>query len=325
MILAGDIGGTKTNLAWFTRDGERLTLVKHASYPSRDFATLEDVLGVFLREHPAKPEAAGFGIAGPVVNGRSRLTNLGWEVDSRPVAAMVGLPAVSLINDLGATAYGVLHLDAKDRLLLKQGAAQPGGAIAVIAAGTGLGEGGLVWDGKRYVAIPSEGGHTDFGPRDEVEMDLLRNLTAKFGRVSYERIACGPGLVNVYEFFRSRSRDPEPAWLAKERADGDPSAAIAKAALENADPEAVRALDLFVSVYGAEAGNLALKILATGGVYVGGGIAPKILKKIQEGEFVRSFVMKGRYEGLMRSMPVHVVLNDRIALYGAAHHALMQW
>jgi glucokinase len=323
MILAGDIGGTKTNLALVEREGGRLAIREIRAYPSREFRTLEEVLRVFVRDHPAPLEAAGFGIAGPVVDGRSRLTNLGWDVDGRSVAGELGLPAVSLLNDLGATAYGVLHLRDDERLLLKPGTPEPKGAIAVIAAGTGLGEGGLLWDGRRFVAIPSEGGHTDFGPRDEVETELLRHLTAKFGRVSYERIACGPGLVNVYEFFRARARDPEPEWLARERAGGDPSAAIAKAGMERADPVAAKALELFVSVYGAEAGNLALKILATGGVYVGGGIAPKILRKIQEGEFVRSFVMKGRYEGLMRQMPVWVILNDRIAIIGAAHHAVM--
>jgi len=207
--------------------------------------------------------------------------------------------------------------------LLKEGTGVPHAAIAVIAAGTGLGEGGLVWDGSRYRALPSEGGHTDFAPRNELEMDLLRFLLGKHERVSYERLVSGPGLLNLYQFFRSRSTYAEPSWLKEQLASGDSSAAISQAAMEETDDASVKALEMFVSVYGAEAGNLALKLLATGGVFVGGGIAPKILPKIQQGPFLNSFIRKGRYSDLLKKIPIHVIMNDKIALVGAAHYALI--
>ena len=206
--------------------------------------------------------------------------------------------------------------------MLNAGIPQARLPIAVIASGTGLGESALVWDGKRYRAIPSEGGHTDFGPRTEVEVELLRYLTKKFGRVSYERIVAGPGFVNLYEFFRSRATSPEPLWLKEKLATADPSATISQAGMEGKDPVCVNVVETFASVYGAEAGNLALKILATGGVYVGGGIAPKILPVIQK-HFMEAFVTKGRYTGLMKQMPLYVILNEQAALFGAAHYALM--
>jgi glucokinase len=324
MILAGDIGGTKTNFAYFSDDGGALTPVLFASYPSGEFATMNQVLDRLLRDHPAAVGAAAFGIAGPIVNNTSKLTNLGWFIEGADVARFLNLKSIGLINDLGATAYGILRIPEEDKFVLNEGTAQPHGTIAVIAAGTGLGEGGLLWDGTQYRAIPSEGGHTDFGPRNEVEMELLRFLLKKFDRVSYERIVCGPALLHVYEFFRARAGYPEPAWLKEQMVNGDPSAVISEAGLEGNDRVCVQSRDMFVSLYGAEAGNLALKILATGGVYVGGGIAPKIIAKVKEGKFLDSFFRKGRYTNLMKNMPVHVVLNDKTALYGAAHYALME-
>ena len=323
MILAGDIGGTKTNLAYFAARGDTLTPTLVESYASHQFASLPDVLKTMVRDHPAKIEAAAFGIAGPVVNGRSKLTNLGWDVDAGEVASFLKLTRVGLLNDLEATGYGTLRLQTNDRVLLKEGTGVPHAAIAVIAAGTGLGEGGLVWDGSRYRALPSEGGHTDFAPRNELEMDLLRFLLGKHERVSYERLVSGPGLLNLYQFFRSRSTYAEPSWLKEQLASGDSSAAISQAAMEETDDASVKALEMFVSVYGAEAGNLALKLLATGGVFVGGGIAPKILPKIQQGPFLNSFIRKGRYSDLLKKIPIHVIMNDKIALVGAAHYALI--
>ncbi len=321
MILAGDIGGTKTNLAYFTAESGKLIRKQLQSYPSRDFKSLTDVLAKFQADFPSSVTAAAFGIAGPVVNGRSKLTNLGWDVIGADVASHLSLPAVGLLNDLEATAYGTLRLAPSEYLVLNNGVVAEKGTIAVIAAGTGLGEGGLHWDGKRYRTIASEGGHTDFGPRDEIEIDLLRFLKPKYGRVSYERVVAGPAITDVYDFLRKRSGEPEPEWLKLALTSGDPSAVISKAGLEGKDAVSEQTLDLFVSLYGAEAGNLALKILATGGVFVGGGIAPKILPKIQNGSFFSSFKNKGRYEGLMKNIPIWIVLNDQTALLGAAHYA----
>jgi glucokinase len=323
MILAGDIGGTKANLAYFNDEGGRLVPVQLKSYPSREYKSLLEVIDDMQREFPARLTGAAFGIAGPIVEGRSTLTNLGWDVVAEEIRENLKLPRVGLLNDLEATAYGVLHLPPKDTLVLQQGEAQPHAAIAVIAAGTGLGEGALIWDGKRYRAMPSEGGHTDFAPRNSLEMDLLRFLLTKFKRVSYERILSGPGFTNLYEFFRSRTEEPEPEWLREQIASGDASAAISSAGLEESDPVCIQVLDLFVSLYGAEAGNLALKVLATGGVYVGGGIAPKIAPRMQDETFLHSFSFKGRHSNLLKSIPVHLILNDKIALYGAAYYATL--
>ena len=323
MILAGDIGGTKTNLAYFKSDHGKLTLLKTLGYPSREFASLDDVVRKFRDSFPADVECAAFGVPGPVVRGRTETTNLKWVVDSAPLADLLKLDHVGLLNDLQATAYGVLHLEARDKLVLNEGVPAHEGSMAVIAAGTGLGESGLIWDGREYKAVASEGGHSDFAPRDDVEDQLLIFLRGEFGRVSYERVVSGPGLRNLYRFFRTRVNYPEPEWLAKAIADGDPSAAVAQAAQGGKDEAASLALERFVSLYGAEAGNLALKILATGGVYVGGGIAPKVVAELQEGSFMTSFKAKGRYSPLLARMPVCVMLNDRIALSGAAHFALM--
>jgi glucokinase len=322
MILAGDVGGTKTNLAYFEAEGQSLTPTLVKSYPSQQYKSLNEVVQRLLSEHPAEISAAAFGIAGPVVDGRSKLTNLGWEVDSHEVAGLLKLRSVGLINDLQATAYGTLRLSQQEKMVLNAGVPQPHAPIAVIAAGTGLGEGALIWDGRRYRAIPSEGGHTDFGPRNELEIEVLRFLTKKFGRVSYERIVAGPGVVNLYEFFRSRASSPEPQWLKESMAAGDPSAAISQAGIEAADQVCVEVVKTFASLYGAEAGNLALKVLATGGVYVGGGIAPKILPMIKQ-HFMEAFTTKGRYSNLMKQMPVFIILNDKTALLGAAHFALV--
>jgi glucokinase len=209
-----------------------------------------------------------------------------------------------------------------DRFVLNDPPAGAGGAIAVIAAGTGLGEGGLIWTGTRYVALPSEGGHTDFAPRNELEIDLLRFLLRRHQRVSYERIVSGPGLYTLYEFFRERSGVAGPVWLTEAIRSGDPTAAVSSAAMEGKDEACVQALELFVSLYGAEAGNLALKLLSRGGVYVAGGIAPKILSRLTDGKFFAAFCNKGRFTPLLESMPVFIVLNERTALYGAAHQAL---
>lgn len=323
MILAGDIGGTKTSLASFAVEGDTLVARTVQSYPSNKHGNLVEIVKEFLRDARHDVRFAAFGIAGPVVNGRCTATNLPWTVDTRELAPALGLQKVGLINDLEATAYGILRLPHTELLMLNAGSAAPGGTIAVIAAGTGLGEGGLVWNGSRYQALPSEGGHADFAPRTELEIQLLRFLMKTYKRVSYERVVSGMGIINLYQFFRTQVSYPEPRWLADEMAAGDKAAAISDAALKGKDEACLRAMELFVALYGAEAANLALKFLATGGVYIAGGIAPKILPLLQQSTFMDSFSNKGRFSSLVKSLPVYVVLNENAALYGAAHYALL--
>jgi glucokinase len=322
MILAGDVGGTKTALALFDRQGINFTLVREAALPSPEFPTFEGAIARFLADGPSGPiDAASFGIAGPVVEGRVVTTNLPWKIDERAVQAGIPAKRVRLMNDLEATGHGLGALPPTSLVTLQTGTTRPGN-IALIAAGTGLGEALLIWDGKRHRVIASEGGHADFAPRTELEIDLLRFLTKEFGRVSYERILSGPGFFNVYRFLRDTGRVPEPAWLTEKlKAGGDPNAVIGPAALAGRDPLSVATLDLFTTVYGAEAGNLGLKALSVGGVYIGGGIAPRFRAKMEDGTFIAAFRAKGRFGALMEAMPVHLVLESRTALLGAARVA----
>ena len=321
MILAGDVGGTNTRLAFVEASGHRLTVVAEEIFPSRDHVNLEAVLGKFVSSHHLPIEQACFGVAGPVRHGRCDATNLAWVVDARQLARELGLETVGLINDLEANAYGIAALEPKDFVVLNAGAPDAEGNAAIIAAGTGLGEAGLYWDGRQHRPFATEGGHATFAPRTPLEMDLLRHLLREFEHVSCERVVSGPGLLNIYRFLRDTGRAEEPAWLADTLSQRDPSAAIAHAALESTSPLCVQALDFFVSLYGAEAGNLALKVMATGGVFVGGGIAPKIIRKLQESTFVEAFTAKGRMRPLLEAMPVRVILNDKTALLGAARCA----
>lgn len=321
MILAGDIGGTKTVLGLFEEAGGTLQAAREETFPSRSHGALEEILDRFLGSgsRPAI-RAACFGVAGPVVDGRSRTTNLPWELDEVALARRVGAPRAKLLNDLEAAAYGMLFLAPGDLRTLHPGAGQRRGNIAVIAAGTGLGEAMLHWDGDRYHPIASEGGHADFAPRTDLEVELLGYLRREFGHVSYERLLSGPGLFNIYRFLRDSGYAEEPAWLREELASGDPSATITRLALADRHLLCTGSLDLFAAIYGAEAGNLALRCLAVGGVYVGGGIAPKILPKLQNGTFVRAFTEKGRLADLMRTIAVKVALNSGAPLIGAAHY-----
>jgi glucokinase len=248
---------------------------------------------------------------------------LAWVVDARLVAGELGLQAVGLINDLEANAWGIGVLERDDLAVLNAGAPDAEGNQAIISAGTGLGEAGLAWDGTQHRPFATEGGHSDFAPRNHLEMELLDYLLKQFRRVSYERVVSGPGLLNIYRFLRDTGRGEEPAWLAEKLRDQDPGAVVSQAALDGKSDLCVQALDLFVSLYGAEAGNLALKLLATGGVYLGGGIAPKIISKLQDSIFLNAFTAKGRLKPLLQAMPVRVILNDRTALLGAARCAAM--
>ena len=318
MILAGDVGGTKTALALFEREGAGLTLTREAILASRDFVSLEAAIAHFLHAGPRRDIVAlCIGVAGPVVDGRCVATNLPWEVDERALASSLRAERARLLNDLEAAAHGVLMLGAHQLRCLQAGEPRHGN-IAVIAAGTGLGEALIVTDGVRRTVIATEGGHADFAPRGDLEEGLLRFLRREFGRVSYERVLSGPGVYNIYRFLREAGVASESQTVAARLLDGDPSATIGAFALAGADALCVRTLDVFVSVYGAEAGNLALKALAVGGVVITGGIAPKILSRLTDSTFIEAFRDKGRLAALMRSLPVHVVMEPRAPLLGAA-------
>ena len=321
MILAGDIGGTKTNLALYSVEGDKLISTIKKTFPSKDYLSLEAVLREFRAEAPDVISAASFGVAGPVIDGTSKTPNLPWFLDAREIARCLDLDLVALINDLEATGYGVATLDAGEFLTLNAGKIHPQATKALIAAGTGLGEAILYWDGVAHRPLASEGGHADFAPRTPLEIELLAYLIARFGHVSYERVISGPGIFNIYNFLKDSGRHREPGWLRERLAAGDPGAVISEAALAKEAEICVQALDLFVSTYGAEAGNLALRAKALGGVYVGGGIAPKILSKLADGEFLRAFAAKGRYADLLAQVPVRVILNEEAALRGAASYA----
>ena len=319
MILSGDIGGTKADLAVFARNHGSLKVLRSERVPIEGHASLEDLLERFLARGPdtRSIDSAAFGIAGPVLNNRVVGTNLPWTVEADRVARAIGVPRVVLINDLEATTLGLEALDPSDVVTLQEGVPDPHGSIAVIAVGTGLGESFATRESGRLLPRASEGGHADFAPNSEDEVDLLVYLRSRFGgHVSWERVLSGPGLENVYEFLRDTGRAAEPAWLVETRAAGDPHAAITAA--DGKAELATRTVDLFVSVYGALAGNLALQYMATGGVYVAGGIAPKIRARFEDGRFTAAFRAKGRLAPLLRDVPVRLILNERTALLGAA-------
>ena len=320
MLLAGDIGGTNVRLALFDVVRGRLVEKRRTQLLTRDHPGLEAAVAEFTRGETAI-RAFAVGVAGPVRKGRARGTNITWVVDEAVLREALGVPC-SVLNDLEANGWGLGELEAADLAVVNEGEEDPDGNGALISAGTGLGEAILVREGAGFRPLPSEGGHTSFAPRDEEEIALLRSLALRYGHVSYERILSGPGLTNLYRFERKRSGEPEPEWLAKEiAAKGDPSPAVSKAALSGRDHVCERTLYRFVSLFGAEAGNLALKALATGGVFVGGGIAPKILPVLVDGGFFSAFCDKGRFGPLLSRIPIRVVLNDSCALLGAARAA----
>jgi glucokinase len=323
MILAGDIGGTNTRLAFFEGTPDRLNAVAIEVFPSQEHKGLPEIVRIFLDKHHQTARAAVFGIAGAVVDGRVEATNLPWVVDARGLASDLGIGRVELINDLLANAHGIALLDEADFVSLNPGSPSPTGNRALISAGTGLGEAGLLAVPPAYEPFPSEGGHADFAPRNELDIELLRYLMDRFEHVSYERVLSGPGLHNIFQFLRDSGRGEEPVWLAEQIAQGDPSAAIATSALEGTSDICVQALDIFVSVYGAEAGNLALKVVATGGMFVGGGIAPKIIRKLSSSTFIKAFNAKGRMSHLLQDIPVRVITNDKAALLGAGRVAAL--
>jgi glucokinase len=322
MILAGDIGGTHTRIAIFDPAISPLRPMRQDDYPSQNYPGLAEIALDFLAKGTETVFRCCFGVAGPVVDGKSHPTNIPWALDSAEMAARLGAP-VKLINDLEANAYGIAALEPSDFAVLQEGKHHPEGNAAVISAGTGLGEAGLFWDGKIQRPFASEGGHATFSPRNVLEIELMKYLIDRYGHVSWERVLSGPGLLNIYEFFRDTGRGEEPQWLTERLHEGDRSAIIATAAIHGESELCRLALSMFVGLYGSEAGNLALKLMALGGVYLGGGISPKILGVLKDGTFLLAFLDKGRMKETLGDIPIKVILNDRASLIGAARCAVI--
>jgi glucokinase len=323
MILAGDIGGTNTRLALIEREPSGgLRIAVERVYPSKRYSGLDEIALQFLSSQHARADAACFGTAGPVKNGRCATMNLTWIVDQRQLAESLRIERVAVINDLAANAYRIACLGSGDINTVNAGAPGAAGHCVVVSPGTGLGEAGMFWDGRRYHPIPTEGGHTDFGPRNKLEVELAEFLMKEHEHLSYERIVSGPGLVNIYRFLRDTRRGEEPTWLADELKKSDPAAVISSAAMSGRSPLCEQALDVFIELFGAEAGNMALKYMALGGVWLGGGIVVKILSRLKAtGLFMSGFTSKGRLAETMKEIPVRAILNDKTALLGAAQHA----
>jgi len=326
MILAGDVGGTKVHLALYNFAGGRLVPVRDHKFPASGFACLDDVVKAFLPDAAEKAQvaAACFGCPGPVRDGRLKLTNLPWTLDTRDLQRSLGIEHIFLINDLEANGYGIPEL-AEDKIFtLHEGDSASVGHRGLVSAGTGLGECLLIWDSKlrRHLPIPSEGGHCDFAARNEREERLLNYLRITLhGRVSFERVVSGLGIKNVYAFLRDSEKMEEPQWLRERMAGEDPNVVISQCGEDGSSEICARTLAMFSSAFGAEAGNVALKVLALGGMYLGGGIAPKILKTMQNGEFVHAFLDKGRMSPLLETIPVRIILDETCALLGAAAFA----
>jgi glucokinase len=325
MILAGDVGGTKVHLALYNFANGRLQQIRDQKFPAPEFASLDDVVNKFLGSGGEKRNeivAACFGCPGPVRDGRLKLTNLPWTLDTRDLVKSLGIPHIFLINDLEANGYGIPELAPASLFILHSGDPNASGHAGLIAAGTGLGEALLIWDGKHHRPIPSEGGHCDFAARSNREIALLEYLrdTLK-GRVSWERVVSGIGIKNVYAFLRDVEKINEPSWLHERMLCEDPNAVIGECAEDGSSSLCFETMKSFSAAYGAETGNIALKVLATGGMYLGGGIAPKILKTLKNGAFMQAFLDKGRLSPLLESIPVRVILDETCALLGAAAYA----
>jgi len=325
MILAGDIGATRTRLAAFETEGNRLQCVVEKTYMSQEYGGLAEILPQFIRAEGIPVHSACFGVAGPVRAGRSKISNLPWTIDSRELAKQLKLNSVGLLNDLEAYAYGIDALESKDFITLSEGSDDAEGNRAVISARTGLGMAGLYWDGFRHHPFACEGGHADFAPTNDLQMELLAYLQRKYGRISCERVLSGPGIRNIYEFLRDAHKAEEPAWLRDQiNAAHDVSALISGLALDGKAGICEQTLSIFVSIFGAETGNCALHYMSTGGIFIGGIIAAKIVAKMKEPVFMQSFLDKGRMEALLKDMPVKIVTNDDCGLVGAARYTLVQ-
>jgi glucokinase len=311
MILAGDIGGTNTRLAFF----EKGEIIREEKFSSRDHPDLETIIQKFLSGKKVK--AACFGLAGTIHNDVCKTTNLSWVIDAKKIEKQFSIPKVYLLNDLEANAYGIKALSPEEFFVLQEGVLQKGN-LSLVSAGTGLGEASLIWDGKRHIPVPSEGGHADFAPRNALEAELLLYLQSKYGRVSCERVISGPGLYNLFQFLIETGKETLIEPVQKEMKEKDPAKVLSEWGGQRMDPACTRALDWFISLYGAEAGNAALKFLPFGGMYIGGGIAPCLAKQFKEGAFCSSFCDKGRLKQVLESIPIRIIMNDQAALLGAA-------
>ena len=321
LILAGDVGGTNTRLGLFELTRQRFRLLSEKTYPSKKYKGLENILLNFLRERRAIA-AACFGVAGPVTEEVIIATNLPWWIDIQSLRKVGRFEKIEVINDLVANAYGISLLRKSNFEILNVGRSKKGNQ-ALISAGTGLGEAILFWDGKQHVPSPSEGGHAEFGPRNHLEMELFNYLSDRFDHVSYERVLSGEGFFHIYQFLKDSKRfDLERSWLSEKMQPEDPAEVISEMARLRKSRLCVKALDLFTSIYGAAAGNLALQVMAVGGVYIGGGIAPKIIWKLKDGTFMKAFKDKGRLSRIVAHIPVKVIMNERTALLGAASRAM---
>ena len=316
-ILAADIGGTKTNVALYRADGDGLTVLQQKRYVSKDHASLSDIIHDFTGGK--LPERISAAVAGPVVEGKSKLTNLPWQLDSKLMSQEMKIP-VSFINDLEATAFGMAGLGKDELVTLTIGNPAAKGNIAIIAPGTGLGEAGLYWDGQRYHPFATEGGHSDFGPRTPQDVELFYFLQRKFGHVSWERVVSGMGIKNIFAFLTAGRSEPLPEWLSQKLKEEDPAAVISQAALKHEDLICAETMELFVRYLATEASSLVLKLMATGGLFLAGGIPPKILPLLQNDNWGNNFDNNGRMHDLSDRIPVHVVLNDKMALQGAAYY-----
>ncbi|PCI77669.1 glucokinase [Candidatus Aerophobetes bacterium] len=318
-ILAGDIGGTKTHLAFFEQNTKGFVIVAEKKYPSHEHGSLEEIVVLFLQEHAVIAEKACFGIAGAVKHGVCHATNLPWEieVESLAKACQVGKEKVAIINDLESNAWGIKALDEKDFKVLNQGVPEKKGNQALISAGTGLGEAGIIFMQGKLYPFASEGGHADFAPRNAQEDSLLKYLRKKWNHVSYERVLSGPGIANVHAFLVEDQKMDEEAQVLSEMKEQDAAFVISKWALEKKSDVCVKALEIFSSIYASAAGNLALKMMATGGLFIGGGIAPKILPFLNRSQFLDAFKDKGRFEAMLKDVPIKVILKEETALLGA--------
>jgi glucokinase len=323
MILAADIGGTKTALGIYSHDQGPRSPLAEGRFSSQDYASLEDIVSEFLSDKEVPLTRASIAVAGPVVGSRAEITNLSWVVEADPLSQALGDVPVNLLNDLAAIAHGVPHLQAEDLDIINQGDPVPHGAKAVIAPGTGLGEGFLIWNGTRYQACPSEGGHADFAPNDPLQDELLLYLRRRYSHVSCERACSGMGVPSLYAFFKESGRLSEPEWLQQQLSEArDQTPVIARSAAEEGVEISKATMNLFVSILGSEASNMALKVLATGGVYLAGGIPPRILPYLKGGLFMQAFTHKGRFSDFLAKVPVYVILYPKVGLMGAACHGL---
>lgn len=316
-VLAADVGGTTANLALIEMSRDQNTMLKQQNYPSRKYKSIVEITDDFLEDQP-RPDACCIGVAGPVFNGTAKLTNLSWELNRNEIAQQLGLLNAYLINDLEATAYGLAMLTDEDVVKIHHGSDQPSGNVAILAPGTGLGESGVYFDGAFYHPFASEGGHSDFAARDKLDFELYEYLQKKYGHVSNERLICGPGIVNIYQFLKTKKKLREPTWISDKIEQGDSPAVISKHISQSAlCNETMR---LFIRYLAHESANLALKMKATGGLFIGGGIAPQLIPLFEKYEFNASFVSSGRMNHLLEKVPVCILLNPQTAMLGAAYY-----